>query len=331
MTTQLFQKHTSSLKSFPFCWLILSYRFPPAARGEDWKSTWSHLNFKLWQCFPTVAILQLNKEGVFIHEVIKVGDDVVVLQHGEDAYFIGDISAFLLRERIQVHLLPHHQRIVLRRHQWRRIKQTDDRKANRRTCIVSYGGLRNDPQWQSSCLWENQIRWGRFIVNNSLKCNSLWIMVPYNATFQVFCFAMLLNTLNKNILPAMTFCTVWRCFFNKQAICQQTIADCECKAWESPLSHCGISHTGLLKQRTTSSSLGGTHDLQLILLITLDKYNAICAHVSETSFSVFAWTLSLSHIHFLRVWKHTTTERAHTVSLTHRVARGWFFSWQLWL
>lgn len=49
---------------------------------------------------PTVAILQLNEEGVFIHEVIKVGDDVVVLQHGQDAYFIRDISPFLLRERI---------------------------------------------------------------------------------------------------------------------------------------------------------------------------------------------------------------------------------------
>lgn len=138
--TQLFKKknHTSSLKSFPFCWLILSYRFPPAMRGEDFNSTWSHckFKFKLWQCFPTVAILQLNKEGVFIHEMIKVGNDVVVLQHGEDAYFIRDISAFLLRERIQVHLLPHHQRIVLRRHRWREIKQTDGRKANKRTCIV---------------------------------------------------------------------------------------------------------------------------------------------------------------------------------------------------
>lgn len=95
MITQLFTKHTSSLKRLPFCWLILSYRFPPAIRGEDFNSTCSHLQFRLWRYFLTVAILQLNKERVFIHEVIKVSNNVVVLQHGEDAYFIRDISAFL--------------------------------------------------------------------------------------------------------------------------------------------------------------------------------------------------------------------------------------------
>lgn len=102
-------------------------------RGEDFNSTcWSHLKFGLRQYFLTVAILQLNKERVLIHEVIKVSNDVVVLQHGEDAYFIRDISAFLFRERIQVHLLPHHQRVVLGRRQWREMKHTGDRKANKR-------------------------------------------------------------------------------------------------------------------------------------------------------------------------------------------------------
>lgn len=148
MITQLLKRHTSSLKSFPFCWLILSYRFPPAARGEDLNSHWSHReNSNSGGVFPTVAVLQLNEEGVFIHEVIKVGDDVVVLQHGEDANFVCDISPFLLRERIQVHLLPHHQGIVLRRHQWREIKLTGDRKINKRSCIVSgEGTIHNDSQ-----------------------------------------------------------------------------------------------------------------------------------------------------------------------------------------
>lgn len=57
--------------------------------------------------FLTIAVLHLDQQSVFIHEVIEVRYDVVVLQHGEDAYFIHDISARLFRERVQVHLLPH--------------------------------------------------------------------------------------------------------------------------------------------------------------------------------------------------------------------------------
>lgn len=45
--------------------------------------------------------------------MIEVGYDVIVLQHGEDAYLVHDISALLLGERVQVHLLPYHQRVVL--------------------------------------------------------------------------------------------------------------------------------------------------------------------------------------------------------------------------
>lgn len=45
--------------------------------------------------------------------MIEVGYDVVVLQDGEDAYFVHDISALLFGERVQVHLLPYHQRVVL--------------------------------------------------------------------------------------------------------------------------------------------------------------------------------------------------------------------------
>lgn len=45
--------------------------------------------------FLTIAILQLNEQSVFIHEVVEVGYDVVVLQHGEDANFIHDIPVLL--------------------------------------------------------------------------------------------------------------------------------------------------------------------------------------------------------------------------------------------
>lgn len=69
-----------------------------------------------WTLMPdslAIAILQLNEQGVLIHEVIEVGYDVVVLEDGEDAYFVHDVSALLFGERIQLHLLPYHQRVVL--------------------------------------------------------------------------------------------------------------------------------------------------------------------------------------------------------------------------
>lgn len=99
---------------------------------------------------PTIAILQLNKEGVFIHEVIKVCNDVVVLQHGQDANFICDISTFLFRERIQVHLLPHHQRVVLERYQCWKIKQMGDRQAKKAQCMASGKGPGKNPDLLST-------------------------------------------------------------------------------------------------------------------------------------------------------------------------------------
>lgn len=50
------------------------------------------------QFYLTITIFQLNEEGLVVHEVIEIGNDVVVLQHGEDAYFIHHIPAFLFRE-----------------------------------------------------------------------------------------------------------------------------------------------------------------------------------------------------------------------------------------
>lgn len=61
----------------------------------------------------TIAILQLNEQSVFIHEMVEVGYDVFVLQDGEDAYFIHDISALLIWKWVQVDLLPYHQTVIL--------------------------------------------------------------------------------------------------------------------------------------------------------------------------------------------------------------------------
>lgn len=63
--------------------------------------------------FFTIAIFQLNKQGFVIHEVIEVGYDVVVLEDGEYAYFIHDISALFFGEWVQIHLFPYYQRVVL--------------------------------------------------------------------------------------------------------------------------------------------------------------------------------------------------------------------------
>lgn len=63
--------------------------------------------------FLTIAIFQLNKQSVLVHEVIKVGYDVVMLEDGEDAYLIHHISALLVGQAVQIHLLPYHQRVVL--------------------------------------------------------------------------------------------------------------------------------------------------------------------------------------------------------------------------
>lgn len=64
-----------------------------------------HLAFKcisiasIWMLhFFTIAIFQLNKQGSVVHEVIEVGYDVVVLEDGEYAYFVHDVSALLFGE-----------------------------------------------------------------------------------------------------------------------------------------------------------------------------------------------------------------------------------------
>lgn len=74
--------------------------------GQHFKP--SRLRREDQQFYLTITIFQLNKEGLIIHEVIEIGNDVVVLQHGQDAYFIHDIPAFLFREGFQDHLLPNH-------------------------------------------------------------------------------------------------------------------------------------------------------------------------------------------------------------------------------
>lgn len=68
----------------------------------------ANLNQNFGQCSLTIAVFQLDEQCVFIHEVIEVCYDVVVLQDGEDAYFVHDISALPFREGVQVHLLPYH-------------------------------------------------------------------------------------------------------------------------------------------------------------------------------------------------------------------------------
>ncbi len=61
----------------------------------------------------TVAVLQLDQQRVLVHEVVKIGDDVVVMQNGQNADLVHHISALLVRQIVQLDLLPHHQRVIL--------------------------------------------------------------------------------------------------------------------------------------------------------------------------------------------------------------------------
>lgn len=63
----------------------------------------------------TVAVFQLNQQGVFVHEVVVIRYDIVMLENGQDADFIHDISTLFIRETGQLNLLPNHQGIILRK------------------------------------------------------------------------------------------------------------------------------------------------------------------------------------------------------------------------
>lgn len=48
------------------------------------------------QHFLTIAVLQLNQQGVLVHEVVVICYDVVMLENGQDADFIHDIPALFI-------------------------------------------------------------------------------------------------------------------------------------------------------------------------------------------------------------------------------------------
>lgn len=65
--------------------------------------------------FLTIAVFQLNQQDVFVNEVVVIRYDVVMLENGQDADFIHDISALFIWETSQLNLLPYHQGIILRK------------------------------------------------------------------------------------------------------------------------------------------------------------------------------------------------------------------------
>lgn len=162
--------------------------------------------------FLTIAVLQLNEQRVFIHEVIEVGYDVVVLQNGEDAYFVHDISALLFRERVQVHLLPYHQRVVLG-------KPGD---------IYISTAPKQGPKYVSS--WPN------------------YVSLLYLATYYINRGRRFSDMLNKQwqLIWAVQRCfSVWKPY---TALCADSyIPQRTSKAWESHLSSSpsSISHRGM--------------------------------------------------------------------------------------
>ena len=63
----------------------------------------------------TITILQLDKQCVLVDEVIEISNDIVMMQDGEDAYLIHDISSLLVREVVKIYFLPNHQRVILKK------------------------------------------------------------------------------------------------------------------------------------------------------------------------------------------------------------------------
>ena len=57
----------------------------------------------------TIAVLQLDQQGGVVHEVVVVGNDVVMLQQRQNDNLIQGIATLLFRKSSQIDFLPHHQ------------------------------------------------------------------------------------------------------------------------------------------------------------------------------------------------------------------------------
>lgn len=64
--------------------------------------------------FLTIGILHFDHQRALIQEVVVVGDDVGMVQHGEDVHLPQSILLLPLRQTTQADLLPYHQTAVLK-------------------------------------------------------------------------------------------------------------------------------------------------------------------------------------------------------------------------
>lgn len=64
--------------------------------------------------FLTIGILHFDHQRALVQEVVVVGDDVGMVQHGEDVHLPQSILLLPLRQTTQADLLPYHQTAVLK-------------------------------------------------------------------------------------------------------------------------------------------------------------------------------------------------------------------------